>query len=165
MTKLYVLFIKGGTLVLKIFDAFTPFTVGLLFILHRCFSHVSFHRLSDSTISSERFCVCLGKRPQNDELDEWTQFLLRIHGTVTRLQEMTGQVQRSRVGSRTWGKRRRRRAPQQEWSNGVSEIVPAAVITSHADFFAVLRRSNVEASQDVIKEVANFVETETRSME
>lgn len=50
---------KGGHFVCKIFDVFTPFTVGLLYILYRHFEYFSIIKpVTSRPANSERYVVC-----------------------------------------------------------------------------------------------------------
>uniref|UniRef100_A0A5S6QRY8 Cap-specific mRNA (nucleoside-2'-O-)-methyltransferase 1 n=2 Tax=Trichuris muris TaxID=70415 RepID=A0A5S6QRY8_TRIMR len=54
----------GGNFVCKLFDTFTVFTVGLLYLLWRCFDQMCIHKPHTSRpANSERYLVCLGLRP------------------------------------------------------------------------------------------------------
>ncbi|VDP19745.1 unnamed protein product [Soboliphyme baturini] len=53
----------GGNFVFKVFDTFTPFSVGLLYLLWRCFNQICIHKPRTSRpASSERYIICLGYR-------------------------------------------------------------------------------------------------------
>ena len=50
---------KGGNFVCKIFDVFTPFTAGLLYILHRHFESFALVKpITSRPANSERYVVC-----------------------------------------------------------------------------------------------------------
>ena len=57
----------GGHFVCKLFDVFTPFSVGLIYLMYRCFDRVCLHKPNSSRpANSERsasnlacFCLCL----------------------------------------------------------------------------------------------------------
>lgn len=45
----------GGHFVVKLFDLFTPFSVGLIYLMYRCFDRISIHKPNTSRpANSER---------------------------------------------------------------------------------------------------------------
>jgi hypothetical protein len=126
---------EGGNFVVKMFDSITPFTVGLLFLLHRCFSSISIHRPQISSASlgcSERFLICRGFKRSAEETEELTQFLLQIHGMVT-VPENVRRFTRTKL-------RKRLNIDKME----VMELVPLREITSHSEFFEFIRATNLK---------------------
>jgi cap1 methyltransferase len=83
----------GGNFVCKVFDTFTPFSVGLLYLLRRCFTRVAVHKPHTSRpANAERYVLCAGMRAPtaatlivpylhavNDKLNELKQ---RWHGVI-----------------------------------------------------------------------------------
>uniref|UniRef100_A0A182N1J3 Cap-specific mRNA (nucleoside-2'-O-)-methyltransferase 1 n=2 Tax=Cellia TaxID=44534 RepID=A0A182N1J3_9DIPT len=56
-----------GHFVMKLFDLFTPFSVGLVYLVYRCFQSVSICKPNSSRpANSERYLVCKGKLPKTD---------------------------------------------------------------------------------------------------
>lgn len=56
----------GGNFILKIFDAFTPFTVGLIYIMHMCFRRICIIKPHSSRpANSERYLICSDKFPES----------------------------------------------------------------------------------------------------
>lgn len=54
---------EGGHFVTKLFDLFTPFSAGLVYLMYRCFSSVSIFKPNTSRpANSERYLICRGKR-------------------------------------------------------------------------------------------------------
>jgi len=54
----------GGHFVCKLFDLFTPFSVGLVYLMYRSFEHVCIHKPNTSRpANSERYIICKHKRP------------------------------------------------------------------------------------------------------
>jgi len=68
---------KGGHFVCKIFDVFTPFTVGLLFILRQHFEEFAIVKpVTSRPANSERYVVCKGFLQQNPSVIE---YLFRVN--------------------------------------------------------------------------------------
>ncbi|CDW57523.1 cap specific mRNA [Trichuris trichiura] len=68
---------KGGNFVCKLFDTFTVFTVGLLYLLWRCFDQISIHKPHTSRpANSERYLVCLGLK---ENVEEVTKYLYKAN--------------------------------------------------------------------------------------
>uniref|UniRef100_A0A182TH86 Cap-specific mRNA (nucleoside-2'-O-)-methyltransferase 1 n=1 Tax=Anopheles melas TaxID=34690 RepID=A0A182TH86_9DIPT len=56
-----------GHFVMKVFDLFTPFSVGLVYLAYRCFREISICKPNSSRpANSERYLVCKWKLPQTD---------------------------------------------------------------------------------------------------
>ncbi|UJR28824.1 hypothetical protein I4U23_010048 [Adineta vaga] len=53
----------GGHFVCKLFDVFTPFSVGLVYLMYRTFHHISLHKpVTSRPANSERYIICKGLR-------------------------------------------------------------------------------------------------------
>ncbi|CAF1274866.1 unnamed protein product [Adineta ricciae] len=53
----------GGHFVCKLFDTFTPFSVGLIYLMYRTFHHVSLHKpVTSRPANSERYIICKSLR-------------------------------------------------------------------------------------------------------
>lgn len=49
----------GGNFVCKLFDIFTPFSVGLVYLMHLCFKRISIHKpVTSRPANSERYIIC-----------------------------------------------------------------------------------------------------------
>lgn len=71
LTAMYILR-KGGSFLCKIFDCFTPFTVGLLYILYTHFDDFSLVKpYSSRPANSERYVVCKGLRTRRPPVLEY----------------------------------------------------------------------------------------------
>ncbi|KFB44010.1 AGAP000826-PA-like protein [Anopheles sinensis] len=56
-----------GHFVMKFFDIFTPFSVGLLYLVYKCFKQISICKPNSSRpANSERYLVCKWKKPNTD---------------------------------------------------------------------------------------------------
>lgn len=55
---------ENGSFVCKVFDLFTPFSVGLVYLMYKCFHQVAIIKPNSSRpANSERYLVCKYKRP------------------------------------------------------------------------------------------------------
>lgn len=62
----------GGHFVCKLFDLFTPFSVGLVYLMYRIFDHVSvFKPVTSRPANSERYIVCKGMRNDSDPVRQY----------------------------------------------------------------------------------------------
>ncbi|XP_036447172.1 LOW QUALITY PROTEIN: cap-specific mRNA (nucleoside-2'-O-)-methyltransferase 1 [Colossoma macropomum] len=62
----------GGHFVCKTFDLFTPFSVGLIYLLYLCFERVSlFKPVTSRPANSERYVVCRSLKPGSDAVREY----------------------------------------------------------------------------------------------
>ncbi|XP_065834532.1 cap-specific mRNA (nucleoside-2'-O-)-methyltransferase 1-like [Oscarella lobularis] len=63
---------EGGNFVCKTFDLFTPFSVGLVYLLYRAFDHVCIIKpLTSRPANSERFVVCQGLRSGSETIHDY----------------------------------------------------------------------------------------------
>ncbi|XP_061415268.1 cap-specific mRNA (nucleoside-2'-O-)-methyltransferase 1 isoform X2 [Lethenteron reissneri] len=74
---------KGGHFVCKTFDLFTRFSVGVIYLLYRCFSRVClFKPVTSRPANSERYVVCRGLRGGVEHVRE---FMLAVNAEINRL--------------------------------------------------------------------------------
>lgn len=60
---------KDGYFLCKTFDLFTPFTVGLIYLLYRAFDEVSIHKpITSRPANSERYVICKGFREDTEDI-------------------------------------------------------------------------------------------------
>ncbi|XP_026734620.1 cap-specific mRNA (nucleoside-2'-O-)-methyltransferase 1 isoform X2 [Trichoplusia ni] len=103
----------GGHFVVKLFDVFTLFSVGLIYILYRCFDKVCIHKpVTSRPANSERYLICMWKRL----------------GTEPSEQHLAS------VNSMLWS--------DVERGGDVSQLVPLSVIKSDKNFFDYIYKSN-----------------------
>lgn len=73
----------GGHFVCKLFDLFTPFSVGLVYLMYRIFDKVSICKpVTSRPANSERYIVCQGLR---DDSDPVRQYMHEINLDLNRL--------------------------------------------------------------------------------
>lgn len=59
----------NGSFVVKLFDLFTPFSVGLIYLMSKCFDKICICKPNTSRpANSERYLVCKWKRPNTDTI-------------------------------------------------------------------------------------------------
>ncbi|XP_032804028.1 cap-specific mRNA (nucleoside-2'-O-)-methyltransferase 1 isoform X2 [Petromyzon marinus] len=74
---------KGGHFVCKTFDLFTRFSVGVIYLLYRCFSRVClFKPVTSRPANSERYVVCRGLRGGVEHVRE---LMLAVNAEINRL--------------------------------------------------------------------------------
>ena len=62
----------GGHFVCKLFDIFTPFSVGLVYLMYRSFQAVAIHKPNTSRpANSERYIICKWKRPDSQDIQKY----------------------------------------------------------------------------------------------
>ncbi|XP_061395406.1 cap-specific mRNA (nucleoside-2'-O-)-methyltransferase 1 [Musca vetustissima] len=63
---------NNGSFVCKLFDIFTPFSVGLIFLMYKCFDQISIIKPNSSRpANSERYLVCKWKKPDTDHICQY----------------------------------------------------------------------------------------------
>lgn len=121
----------GGTFIVKLFDSFTLFTNGLIFLLYKCFKRIAIHKPASSpTCTSERFLIC-EEKVDNEDTKYVEDFLTDSFDMVQSKQEHR-RIVRRRV-------RKRLTITKLE----VQKILPLSLILSHAEFFQYIRESNI----------------------
>uniref|UniRef100_A0A8C1X3M5 Cap-specific mRNA (nucleoside-2'-O-)-methyltransferase 1 n=1 Tax=Cyprinus carpio TaxID=7962 RepID=A0A8C1X3M5_CYPCA len=103
----------GGHFVCKTFDLFTPFSVGLIYLLYLCFERVSlFKPVTSRPANSERYVVCKSLKPGTDAVREY-MFTINL------------KLNHFRHSDRD-----------------VTEVVPLEIIKGDTDFFQFMINSN-----------------------
>lgn len=71
---------KGGNFVCKLFDSYTHFTIGLIFLLRQCFERTCiFKPVTSRPANSERYVVCMGLKTENAPVVE---YLLKVNDRI-----------------------------------------------------------------------------------
>ncbi|XP_031833970.1 cap methyltransferase 1 isoform X2 [Nomia melanderi] len=69
----------GGHFVTKLFDIFTTFSAGLVYIMYRCFDEVCLFKPNSSRpANSERYLICKRKRPNTEPIVQYFKDINRI---------------------------------------------------------------------------------------
>ena len=70
---------EGGHFVTKLFDLFTPFSAGLVYLMYRCFEEVCIFKPNSSRpANSERYLICKKKRGGTQNVVEYLQHVNRL---------------------------------------------------------------------------------------
>ncbi|XP_076263132.1 cap-specific mRNA (nucleoside-2'-O-)-methyltransferase 1-like isoform X1 [Rhynchophorus ferrugineus] len=127
-----------GSLLLKLFDVFTPFSAGLLYLMYICFERVSILKPVTSCASnSERYFICNDLRG-----DTRTKAIGTYLGKVV---------------DKLWSYRSYRPSP----GNDILEIVPLDVIMKNTTFYEYLFCSNIRIAHgqlNALTEMLKFCE-------
>lgn len=139
---------EGGNFFCKLFDVFTPFSVGLVYLMYACYEKVSIHKPHTSRpANSERYIVCKGLRPEPAK--KVREYLKRVN---LKLEELETARQHELGKEREQLKSNRNR---QQHENGqkhkpkveeqkldVNEIVPFSVLQRDEVFMEYIIKSN-----------------------
>ncbi|XP_015587359.1 cap-specific mRNA (nucleoside-2'-O-)-methyltransferase 1 [Cephus cinctus] len=69
----------GGHFVTKLFDLFTPFSAGLIYLMYRCFDKICIFKPNSSRpANSERYLVCQGKKSGIEDVKEFLSHANRL---------------------------------------------------------------------------------------
>ncbi|XP_011862622.1 PREDICTED: cap-specific mRNA (nucleoside-2'-O-)-methyltransferase 1 [Vollenhovia emeryi] len=102
----------GGHFVTKLFDLFTPFSAGLVYLMYKCFESICIFKPNSSRpANSERYLICKRKR-------------VNTQGTMDYLSHVNHLLS------------------TRDESNDVLELVPFDVLEADTEFFEYLRNSN-----------------------
>ncbi|KAM8719548.1 hypothetical protein ACLKA7_005737 [Drosophila subpalustris] len=78
LTALKILRIDGS-FVCKLFDLFTPFSVGLVYLMYKCFQQIAIIKPNSSRpANSERYIVCKHKLPDTEVIVEYLNAINRL---------------------------------------------------------------------------------------
>ncbi|XP_059212999.1 cap-specific mRNA (nucleoside-2'-O-)-methyltransferase 1 isoform X2 [Centropristis striata] len=117
----------GGHFVCKTFDLFTPFCVGLVYLVYLCFDRISlFKPVTSRPANSERYIVCRGLKPGSDAVRE---YMFRINLKLNQLKNS---------------------------DRDVTEVVPLSIIKDDADFYPFMVNSNESLCVVQIKALAKI---------
>ncbi|CAF0750530.1 unnamed protein product [Adineta steineri] len=115
----------GGHFVCKLFDIFTPFSVGLVYLMYRTFDKISIHKpVTSRPANSERYIICKGLR--GDVRDIVRAYMYEINA----LQNKYG------IDSE---------------SNDVESIVPMDILKGNESFNEYIRKSNDDMGEHQIR--------------
>ncbi|XP_034756159.1 cap-specific mRNA (nucleoside-2'-O-)-methyltransferase 1 [Etheostoma cragini] len=117
----------GGHFVCKTFDLFTPFSVGLVYLLYHCFDRIClFKPVTSRPANSERYIVCRGLKPGSDAVRE---YMFRINLKLNQLRNT---------------------------DTDVNEVVPLSIIKEDTDFYQFMVNSNESLCVVQIKALAKI---------
>nr|XP_061806411.1 cap-specific mRNA (nucleoside-2'-O-)-methyltransferase 1-like [Nerophis lumbriciformis] len=117
----------GGHFVCKTFDLFTPFSVGLVYLLYLCFDRVSlFKPVTSRPANSERYVVCRGLKPGSDAVRE---YMFRVNLRLKQLRDT---------------------------EQDVTDVVPLSIIKEDTDFYHFMVNSNESLCAVQIKALAKI---------
>jgi len=78
---------EGGHFVCKLFDIFTTFSVGLIYLLYRAFKHVAIYKpVTSRPANSERYIVCKSRRADSQPILEYMRIVNECFHEHTRTQ-------------------------------------------------------------------------------
>lgn len=117
----------GGHFVCKTFDLFTPFSVGLIYLLYLCFERISlFKPITSRPANSERYVVCKGLKPGTDAVRD---YMFTINLKLNQFRQS---------------------------DRDVTEVVPLEIIKADTDFFQYMINSNESHCVVQIKALAKI---------
>ncbi|XP_018406289.1 PREDICTED: cap-specific mRNA (nucleoside-2'-O-)-methyltransferase 1 [Cyphomyrmex costatus] len=102
----------GGHFVTKLFDLFTPFSAGLVYLMYHCFESISIFKPNTSRpANSERYLICKGKKKDTHMV---MNYLSHINRSLSKRDDI----------------------------NDIIEIVPLDILEEDTEFLRYLRNSN-----------------------
>uniref|UniRef100_A0A672HPJ1 Cap-specific mRNA (nucleoside-2'-O-)-methyltransferase 1 n=1 Tax=Salarias fasciatus TaxID=181472 RepID=A0A672HPJ1_SALFA len=117
----------GGNFVCKTFDLFTPFSVGLVYLLYLCFDRISlFKPVTSRPANSERYIVCRGLKPGSDAVRE---YMFKVNLKLNQLRNT---------------------------DTDVTDVVPLSIIKEDTDFYRFMVNSNESLCAVQIKALAKI---------
>ncbi|TKS76158.1 Cap-specific mRNA (nucleoside-2'-O-)-methyltransferase 1 [Collichthys lucidus] len=117
----------GGHFVCKTFDLFTPFSVGLVYLLYLSFERISlFKPVTSRPANSERYVVCRGLKPGSDAVRE---YMFRVNLKLNQLKNS---------------------------ERDVTDVVPLSIIKEDTDFYQFMVNSNESLCAVQIKALAKI---------
>ncbi|KAG1683249.1 Cap-specific mRNA (nucleoside-2'-O-)-methyltransferase 1 [Nymphon striatum] len=118
-----------GHFVCKLFDIFTPFSVGLVYLMYRCFKHVSIHKPNTSRpANSERYIICKWRRENTKDIHDY-------------MFELNCRIQQLKLGKS---------------SEDIIEVVPLEMIKQNKDFYEYIFESNMSLGKRQVVNLAKI---------
>ncbi|KAG7308575.1 hypothetical protein JYU34_005791 [Plutella xylostella] len=118
----------GGHFVVKLFDVFTPFSVGLIYIMYHCFEQVCIMKpVTSRPANSERYLVCKWKRSGTEPCE---RHLFSVNAGM-------------------WTER---------GATHVLELVPTAVLQADTEFYQYIYTSNCKLGDKQIKNLLKIAQ-------
>ncbi|CAG9786792.1 unnamed protein product [Diatraea saccharalis] len=112
----------GGHFVVKLFDVFTLFSVGLIYIMYKCFDQVCIHKpVTSRPANSERYLICKWKKLGTESAE---QHLYHVNCILS---------------------------DERDSDDDVTELVPLNVIQEDSKFFEYIFSSNCVLGEKQIK--------------
>lgn len=131
---------EKGHFVTKLCDIFTPFSAGLVYLMHKSFNRITIVKPNTSRPnSSERYLICKWKRPNTDVVRD------HLMEANRRMFERTATSE-----------------------NDVLELVPLEVLKKDQNFFDFFCNSNnniAESEYNAMMKIAEFFRIESRQIE
>ncbi|CAK1551141.1 unnamed protein product [Leptosia nina] len=119
----------GGHFVVKLFDVFTRFSVGLIYIMYRCFEKVCiFKPVTSRPANSERYLVCMWKKVGTESVERHLES----------------------VNSMMWN--------ELDKEDDITELVPLSVLTEDEAFYEYIFKSNCMLGERQIKHLLKLAE-------
>jgi cap1 methyltransferase len=123
-----------GHFVVKLFDLFTPFSVSLVYLMHKCFSKITICKPNTSRpANSERYLVCKWKKPYTDTIVS----IFRLFSLILS-QLMVPNLQQRHlfdINKELW-------KSKESNDMDVLELVPLEVMQNDREFFDYIYNSN-----------------------
>ncbi|XP_065649682.1 cap-specific mRNA (nucleoside-2'-O-)-methyltransferase 1 [Hydra vulgaris] len=123
---------KGGHFICKVFDLFTPFSIGLVYLMYRAFDQICiFKPVTSRPANSERYLICKDLRENSGAIHD---YMFNINNQINNLKRTKRDIQ---------------------------EIVPLSIIKESKEFFHYMFTSNnsIGARQILgLQKVARFVQ-------
>ncbi|XP_065222418.1 cap-specific mRNA (nucleoside-2'-O-)-methyltransferase 1 [Planococcus citri] len=121
---------KNGHFVCKLFDVFTPFSVGIIYLMYNCFKKISIHKPNTSRpANSERYIIC---KWRNDNVDFIRDYMYYVNELLDQCGESN--------------------------DDDISELVPLAVMKDDVNFYDYIVKSNNCLGKRQINSLAKIVE-------
>jgi len=119
---------RGGNFMCKLFDMFTPFTVGMVYLLRIAFTKVTILKpVTSRPANSERYVVCSGFR--DDEQRLMSEYLLHINNEMNELKQT---------------------------DEDVTDVFPMESMLEDVDFFSYVKSSNTTIADEQCKALSKI---------
>lgn len=121
---------SNGHFVCKLFDIFTPFSVGLIFLMYHCFKKISIHKPHTSRpANSERYIICKWK---HNNVNNIRDYLFYVNEEFNKYGEAS--------------------------KNEINEIVPVDIIKNDLKFYNYIFSSNNTLGERQVTSLAKILE-------
>ncbi|CAI2185435.1 14363_t:CDS:10, partial [Funneliformis geosporum] len=154
---------KNGDFVLKVFDIFTPFTGGIVWILYRHFEKLCIIKpLSSRPANSEKYIICRNLRENNPAIID---YLFKVNRKFNEIKYTT--MNKSTLSPTTTSSSSLNQLLTQDYQQiptpkeDINEIIDFSEINKDQGFLEYIKRKNIEIAKDqieAIKQLMKFVD-------
>ncbi|GMT05450.1 hypothetical protein PENTCL1PPCAC_27624, partial [Pristionchus entomophagus] len=137
---------EGGNFFCKLFDVFTPFSVGLVYLMYVCYEKISIHKPHTSRpANSERYIICKGLKAEPARIVR--EYLKKVNNKLEELEperqhEVGHEREKAKMNRKYDNGQQKPKKPVKVQTEDVNELVPYEVMAGDDAFMEYIQKSN-----------------------